>query len=89
MHASFTEKVHKYRVFVRISALGAYLSFGGIGGRLLEDGRLLNFHHFRSHSCSKEDFADERMLASHVHSNSNVEGSSSIFIEVCVCGIKL
>ena len=35
---------------------------------------------FRPRVFSKEDFTDERTLGSHVHSSSNVEGRSSIFI---------
>ena len=45
--------VSRGTVFIRLSALGAYLIFGPSGwalirgGRLFEAGRLLNFHHFQ------------------------------------------
>ena len=50
-HLSVKEFIHT--VFIRLSALGAYLIFGPSGwalirgGRLFEAGRLLNFHHFQ------------------------------------------
>ena len=49
-------------VFIRLSALGAYLIFGPSGwalirgGRLFEAGRLFNFHHFQQEKglfCNK------------------------------------
>ena len=51
-----------FTVFIRLSALGAYLIFGPSGwalirgGRLFEAGRLFNFHHFQQRKglfCNK------------------------------------